>query len=147
MATDLLTAHRDVRRALRDRMKQATSYPGQLRVDWEGDTNFEATADTEWWRERLVPASSQRNGIGPSTRVTHRGTYLLDVFRPAGKGSKALDLSVGSLLEVFKPGQELVHNERVVTIVTAYRSRPLVTGHWLQAPVVVEWYTQSYITI
>lgn len=147
MATDFLTLHRDVRRALRDRLKTAPGYPGQTMVDWEGGDFKAETVTTVWWRERFVPLPGQTRSLGPNARVTHRGTYLVDVFVPAGNGLKAADLAAGNIIGTFQPNLELVHNGRVVTVVEAGRSRASVTVQWVQIPLIVSWYVHSINTI
>lgn len=147
MATDLITLHRDVRRALRDRLKTVTGYPGQGRVDWEGSAPVDPLGTAEWWRERLIPASSSGPTLGQYGRIRHTGTYLVDVFLPAGTGAKQSDLSSGNIMNAFPTSLQLQHNGRTVTIERTYRSNARITGLWLQVPVTMSWYVHSINTI
>lgn len=139
MATDFATLHRDVRRALRDRLKTSPYYTGPALVDWEGgDFKTPLTAVT-FWRERLKPVTGITRSLGPNALIRHRGTYLVDVYVASGKGNKEADLQAGSILTVFPLDLQLVHNGRVVTIDGAGRDGGRVDTLWLHVPITVSW--------
>ncbi len=133
-----------VRLALRT---QILTTPGIPAISYEGRA-YTPVLGTPFLRERLVPQTAEPLGLGPVQRVRNRGAWFVDVFYPNKVGESAVDAFVQLLLEQFPPAKQLIAGGVTTTIVKAQRAGTMPdNGSWLQVPVTVQWFADTYHTI
>lgn len=138
---------RKVRELFRARWRAVvTTAPPDDRVQYENrrfDVPSPEAAGTAalWLREWLVVQSSVRNATGS---LQHNGTYQLDVFYPANRGTEAIEDIAKLLLEAFEPALSLTDGANTSLVVEVAMQSSITRGvgdlhQWAFMPVQFDW--------
>lgn len=141
-----MSVHTNVLAALRGALLLAPLLPDDTGRGWQGRV-FTAPTGSPWFRERFLPQSSNVETLGPGARIRTRGLYLLDVFVPAGVGLYALNDLADGLASAFTPAKDVLAGAQRIGIRRVSRGPILQSDLWLQGPITVEWYTDTYNSI
>lgn len=110
-----------------------------------GDVNL---AGTDYTPQAGKPYLSsrltyQRSPVGIGTPVAYevRGTYQVNVNRPAIEGLPTADSLAARIVELFQRNTTLaLATGAVLTVMSASEQAEIPAGDWLTVPVVIEWY-------
>jgi hypothetical protein len=138
---------RKVRELFRARWRAAVpTAPPDERVQYENrrfDVPSPEAAGTEalWLREWLTVHASVRNATGS---IQHNGTYQLDVFFPANRGTEAIEDLAKLLLEAFEPALGLTDGASTTLLVEEAVQSSITRGvgdlhQWAFLPVQFDW--------
>lgn len=115
------------RSAIRERLLTVTGLPA---VAWEG-RSFSPAVGQPWLRERLLPISETPAANGT---VSHRYSWELALFYPAGSGLSALTTMRSRIIDHFAPGLKLAYEGVSLTVMESSRKPPVTEPDWLQGP-------------
>lgn len=140
-----------VRAALRTRLLALPGVSDDI-VAWEG-RSFDQPDGQAWYRESLKPQTADLQTLGPLGRIRHEGLYLVDCFAPldpktgTAKPTVDVDTAADTVMTHFTPNLQLASGGVTVTVRRVYRAAVQVLETFVQAPVTVAWYADSFNTI
>lgn len=132
--TGVASIHSDIRAAFRQRLQNTAGLPTAFA--WEGRP-FTPVIGTPFIRESFRPLSSTVRAVGRGGTIAHSMTGNLNIFFPAGKGTKDVDDAAGLILASFAPATSLSYGSSSGTVMQAERSPLLQEPDWISCPIVI----------
>ena len=144
MPVNMYSEIRDALDAYLEAWDDVPKLGGQLLVDWENETFEKPSSFTDpWISPRLLHAPADGRTLGGDPRTRLNGVYHVNIFAPAGRGTKAADRLADSLMRRFKSGVRPTSGSTTVTLRTPFRAPGRTETDWYQVPVEVRWFSKT----
>lgn len=135
--------HSVVRAGLRERLVALAGVPP---VAWEG-YEYTPLVGVTYFRERLVPQSSELTSLGRFGRLKHEGVWFVDVYTQAGKGPSLADDWVDKVLTQFAPGTIITKGSTLIRFNRGLGGPVILSPQWLMRSCTINWFTESTNTV
>ncbi len=135
----MTTLAQDIRGALHAQAITAAGFPASNQIAEEG-MPFTPTPGTTWVRLTFRPVQQRPFALAGQGGVKgHKGTYLVDVYAPAGNGTADAESLADAVRDVFLPATRLALDSEHIIIDYAERAPALLGADWSTVPVTIGW--------